>query len=383
MNHLNYDQLNNEERLILLTSKIALTSEEEKQVGTIIEEGFDVGRYTAIAVKHKVLQLSSRHVIRLDHKDKVNMQYKRLFEYNYLGNKEKNNMLFLELANLLRRFEEKGIKVIPVKGVILAPELYGNYGLRTLNDIDFIIRPDDRTKVSNALLEEGYDIGDYDWASQEIIPAKKEEALMWKMNAGNLHPHVKMFENPFLKCVRVDFSYDVDLQKDFQATQSLMQNAKESTLLGIKVNRLDPIDFLLHISIHLYKEASNVKWITMGEELSLIKFCDFREYLLSINEQLDWHMVYKRAQQLNAVSSMYYSLFFCNLLYRENYGNEFMANVQEMNIAEIDQFGQADYNRKVQWEKPFIERFFSDSNRDQLISGSKLDRYKQSLSTKS
>jgi len=376
MNPLSYEGLRNEEKLLLLTSRKELTPSIEEEIASILQEGFHVGRYTSLAVKHKVLQLSSRHLIRLDRNDAIDVQYKRLFEYSYLGNAEKNKYLFNELQYIMNRFYEAGLKVVPVKGSVLTPSVYGDYGIRTLNDLDFIIHLHDRSAVSDVLIKEGYQIGDYDWSSDEIITATNQEAVFWKMNAGNLHPHVKKIDNPFIKCVRVDFSYDVDLQKNYTATKILLEDTVLDELLGSPAYTLSPLDFLLHISIHLYKEASNVRWVELGAELSLIKFCDFREFLLSVSTQLDWEVVFERACELHAVTAMYYSLFFTNLLYQENHGTEFFEYARDINIEEVDQFGKADYGSSIKWNKTFMARFFSDSNEDELIEQSKLHSYK-------
>ncbi|HEV2273624.1 MAG TPA: nucleotidyltransferase family protein [Acidobacteriaceae bacterium] len=66
--------------------------------------------------------------------------------------------LFLarELDELLEQFEEHQIRVLPLKGPVLADLLYGQIGLRPSDDLDLLVRPEDYARAEALLFELGF-----------------------------------------------------------------------------------------------------------------------------------------------------------------------------------------------------------------------------------
>jgi hypothetical protein len=63
----------------------------------------------------------------------------------------------LEIARLLGRFAERGIRSILMKGAALAYTVYPDPTLRPHDDIDVLVSADDRSRASDALLSLGYE----------------------------------------------------------------------------------------------------------------------------------------------------------------------------------------------------------------------------------
>ncbi|MDG3043761.1 nucleotidyltransferase family protein [Bacillus sp. B6(2022)] len=187
---LDQSTLSNEERLLLLGSRIQLNEKEEELMRDLLKDGIDVPQLIGLASRHKVLQLMTPHLIRLD--DEKNHDNLQIFTSLSLYRESSKNMeRFKELKRLLQTFRKENLKAVPLKGAILTPLVYKDYGLRMMSDIDFLIHPDDRKRASSLLKEEGFIIGKYDWATDQEIPISREEEMMWRMNAGNLYSHIK------------------------------------------------------------------------------------------------------------------------------------------------------------------------------------------------
>lgn len=60
-----------------------------------------------------------------------------------------------ELERHLQQFAEHGIEVIPLKGPVLASALYGDAALRSCNDLDLLVRPDEYDRARTLLLDCG------------------------------------------------------------------------------------------------------------------------------------------------------------------------------------------------------------------------------------
>lgn len=364
---LDQSTLSNEQKLLLLGSRIQLNGEEEASIRHLLKDGIDVPKLIGLASRHKVLQLITPHLIRLDDEKNIMTTYKFLLHYHYIGNRQKNMERFKEFKRLLQTFQKAKLKAVPLKGAILTPLVYKDYGLRMMSDLDFLIHPDDRKSASSLLKEEGFIIGKYDWASDQERPISREEEMMWRMNAGNLYSHVKRSGEDFLKVHRVDFSYDVELKKNYEATNALLDAAEENSFFQTDTYLLQPLDFLIHLAFHLYKEATNVQYVYLHADLNLIKFCDVREYVMFAEEQnqLDWHVLQVRAKELGAEKALFYTFTFLDLLYQTNYIDQLQAlGLNDESFLEV--YGENDFGSSKKWKKSFVDRFFSLDNRDEL-----------------
>ena len=199
---------------------------------------------------------------------------------------------------------------------------------------------------------------------------------MWKMHVGNLYPHSLSIANQYCDFVSIDFSYDVDLRKDYKATQEMLNNSVINELYGTEAFLLSKIDFLIHLCIHLYKEATNVQWVIYHADLNLIKFCDVREYTKAIIEKLDEEVFYNRIQALRAEEAVFYTFYYVDYLFEENFSSSLSENLNIRDIDYLSKYGYNDYDSPAVWKKTFYERFFSTSNLDELEEVSKLEKIK-------
>lgn len=62
-----------------------------------------------------------------------------------------------ELSQLIQLFATQGIEIIPIKGVLLAKAIYGNWSMREMSDIDFMIKLEDLETIGELLKARGYE----------------------------------------------------------------------------------------------------------------------------------------------------------------------------------------------------------------------------------
>lgn len=377
MKHLQLERLKNEEKLLILCSRISLNREEEEAIKTILNKDLDMNQFIALATKHKVLTLATRHLLRLDIDSNIHYLHKRYLEFNYLGNQKRNKALFQEFRGVMKAFHSRRVHAIPLKGTILVPEVYKDGGLRILNDLDFLISIDDRNHVSKVLQKIGYTVGHYNRTTDQIVSVSRKNELMWKMHIGNLYPHVKKVEDPFLKCVCVDFSYDVDLKKNYYASQRMIEQSIDTTLFDTPMKRLNAVDFLIHIAIHLYKEATNIQWLLLHHDINISKFCDIREFCIANKKFLDWENVARRAKELHAQEALFYSFYYMYYIYKDPFAQSLLEKLDIDDSDFIKLYGQNDYATPNTWRKSFHERFFALSNVDEVQETSKYEQYKR------
>ncbi len=94
---------------------------------------------------------------------------------------QRNLRLAGELLRLLDHFAERGITTVPHKGPLLAAMCYGDLALRPFRDLDFLVRPSDRTLACHVLAAAGYRPPLRRTAHQEAaFRASTREAAFWR-----------------------------------------------------------------------------------------------------------------------------------------------------------------------------------------------------------
>ena len=74
----------------------------------------------------------------------------------YFNNAVRNQRFESELAALNRLFSDAGISFMPLKGIVLSHQVYGNPSLRPSADLDILVQPGDLQAAFQLLLERGY-----------------------------------------------------------------------------------------------------------------------------------------------------------------------------------------------------------------------------------
>ncbi|MCA1061485.1 nucleotidyltransferase family protein [Rossellomorea aquimaris] len=108
------------------------------------------------------------------------------------------NMLLLsaEMEYVSKMFESAEVKMLVLKGPVLAEDLYGDISLRTSNDLDILISISDLDRAEALLIKEGYlkddyftsILGEWRWRHHHVTyfhPVKKVKLeLHWRLNPG-------------------------------------------------------------------------------------------------------------------------------------------------------------------------------------------------------
>ena len=88
----------------------------------------------------------------------------------------RKNMLFDSArAEILARLEERGIKYLPLKGVIMK-DLYPAVGLRQMSDNDILFDAAYRADVRDIMTDLGYEVKLYEHSNQDVYMKTENEA---------------------------------------------------------------------------------------------------------------------------------------------------------------------------------------------------------------
>jgi hypothetical protein len=181
--------------------------------------------------------------------------------------------LTLELLNIHRHLQTRGLEVLPYKGPVLAEALYGNVALRQFSDLDLLVRPDDLPRIKTALGELGYEPGLRLAQAAERDYLKSGYEYTFDGARGRNLLEIKWQVLPRF------YSVGFDVDKFFERTSTV-------TIEGQKLRTLCDQDLMLVLCVHAAKHAwKQISWL-----------CDVAQ--LARSRSLDWAALRAEAERL-------------------------------------------------------------------------------------
>lgn len=242
---------------------------------------------------------------------KTNREFINTLKSIYYNNAEKTNSFKTALSSMACFGAACKCPYAFLKGAYLV-NLYP-IGLRTSNDIDILIHPQDVTELSSFLKALNFRQGKI--RSDVFIPATRREIIYSRINRGETVPFIKEISLPHMQFLEVDVNFSLGCSAgiDNNVVKELLSQIQPFSKEGLKT--LSNVDFLIHLCAHLYKEATVMKWVEMGRDLSLYKFCDI---YLFINQFLNKDFCETITQRINSLGlqcECYYALYYTKQLF--------------------------------------------------------------------
>jgi len=186
--------------------------------------------------------------------------------------------LFLvsRLLQLIKLLEDHGIAVIPFKGPILAQEIFGDVALRSVGDLDLLVRRENILAARQLLVDRGY---------TPVFPrrVKREEAYLQSLRGNRLDRYIRDHAEHHLASadgkVAVDLHWGIAL-KEFALPLDMdrfWQNVRPSSLAGQAVRTMGVEDLLMVLCINGAKDC----WPRLD------RICDVAGVVAKY-PQLDW-----------------------------------------------------------------------------------------------
>ena len=193
--------------------------------------------------------------------------------YDSLG---RNLILYNQLNQLLSELERQNIQAILLKGIYLAKFIYGDIALRSMSDVDILVRREDLIHAMAVLKNLGYTTIGYATTNDPIT----EEVLHYYHHAP---------EQQKANLIRLDLHWqltdcDCGLKVDVSA---LWEHAQTVQLSEVAAMGLSLEDLLLHICIHAAYAH------TFFQQVRSV--VDLAEILGLKSSQINWQFLLKEA----------------------------------------------------------------------------------------
>ena len=172
-------------------------------------------------------------------------------------------------AEILSRLEERGIKYLPLKGVIMK-ELYPSVGLRQMSDNDILFDSAYRADVRDIMSDLGYEVKLYEHSNQDVY--MKEPVLNFEM-------HTALFTD--------------DQSKTFEEYFSLAFDRAISDGVSKFGYKMTDEDFYIFMKAHEYKHYTH-------NGTGLRSLVDIYVYLKAKGDTLDYGYIETECDKLGA-----------------------------------------------------------------------------------
>lgn len=358
--------LTDEQKILLLSSRLTFNQEQEYELSEIVRKKMNWFEIFKMAIKNKVLGLLWYNLSIRDYEKLIPKQLSQIAHFYLLGTRERNKIYFEELEQVLDIAKSNNIGCIPLKGSYLIPHIYKEYGIRTIGDIDCMIKKCDIKNVRSIMNSIDYVQGEYNNKTNSFSLLSREKELMWKMKMNNLYPFKKISKSEYIKYTLFDFCFSLDLDLSTEPVELMIFRAEKNSETGYSYLRNS--DFFIHLCCHLYKEATNAVNVVRSTDLNLIKFCDVREFIIGKMDSSSLQEAIQFAKDNNLEKAIYYSIFYLREIYCDGYESSLLDDLQITDDKFLYEYGDKNYGQVCRWKSSFWERLFSEDNTDELVS---------------
>jgi len=229
----------------------------------------------------------------------------------YYENIGKNTLLISAFKELAEACNEANIRIIPLKGLDLLLNVYENIGLRQLSDLDVLIEKSNLENFRNIMSKLGY-------TEIPMLPRKAVQLID--------HPSPYLYVRNGL---HVDLHVKINKKKRFDVNiEQLWNRAQQTELEGVPIFRMDKLDFLVHLCIHLHKH-----FVVFNHKT--IHFLDVKLYYLKNDISLEECM--ERAKSYGCQQEVLEILYLIKtFLQLKNIPNEVFGSLNEMKRKELE-----------------------------------------------
>jgi hypothetical protein len=211
---------------------------------------------------------------------------------------ERVALLLHDLAEILRACAQEQIAVIPLKGSLLATLYYAEPGLRPMNDLDLLVRPDDEQRMLRLLARLRYrPIA----RSQKHLLLARPEAHGPVVSFTGEHPDNPRSLDLHTRLAEYFWGITYDL------TEEAWADSAPGQLHGVAAGVVAPATLLHHLAIHASSDA-------IARRLRLLHLADIALVAAELG-QADWERIVAGAQRRGEQRMVYPALLLASRYY--------------------------------------------------------------------
>jgi hypothetical protein len=291
------------------------TEQQELFLRAILLEDDDAWDRWKTTINLKELDYSTERLFPLLHpklaRFKIAGPLRTKVEEIYGQTRVKNRVLIMDLSQLLTSFNQARIDTMLLKGSALVPQYYRDPGLRSMVDLDVLVRTQDALRSIDLLKTMGFEPGiekDVHF-SERLVPLIHGYAFCKPSTSRvDLHWHV------LPECLRE--RDDEDFWNDSISISTETANSRS----------LNPADQILHVCVHGAKWVSSIQWVadTM--------------MILQSETEIDWNRLIEQTNQRRLMLPLRHALTYLREKFQAPVPAEFLETLVPFSKRELAEF---------------------------------------------
>ena len=229
---------------------------------TIIEEA--IAQRVAAVLFRRLNNLNRRHLIPIHLLNLLKQRMVRQIAWNLLLTKE--------LGRILAACQARNIACIPIRGPVLALQLYDDCSMRQMDDLDLLVHREDLSAIKEIFDRLGY-------APHEQRPGFLEA---YSYSLGFIHPRHGVIVEPHWTLAYPPFVAAA-------AMEPVWARAVRQRLMDRDTWTLSQTDLVLHLCLHLLHK---------GEHSPLLWYYELDTLIRQKRSPLDWNIFVHQAQAM-------------------------------------------------------------------------------------
>ncbi|MBI5099227.1 MAG: signal peptidase I [Nitrospirae bacterium] len=192
---------------------------------------------------------------------------------DYLYTAAKNTLLYSEFSRVVASLRNGKTDVIAMKGAVLAELVYQDIGMRSMSDVDLLIRKEDISKADAVLNSLGYNA--VDPSPFDSIEDPNNYLTTRDYRSRNpMHPSFHIHWHMVNSSIPAPYSSRIDMNE-------IWEDAVLTEIAGIQIRTMSPHHFLIHLSEHAMRVTHSAS--------RLIYLIDVAVLIKRYGNELDWY----------------------------------------------------------------------------------------------
>jgi hypothetical protein len=193
----------------------------------------------------------------------------------------RNILLYEQFRKIQNTLSERGIPIIPLKGIYLAETFYRDIGLRQMSDIDLLVKEKDSKRCLQILSEMGF------------VAKERIKTTFINNQSGAKHLPTMVKNDIF---VEIHYRVPVDNTPNVIDIDDYWQSATTVTLFNTQTLALSPENLLQYLCIHLERHFNEGK-------IQLYQFTDLLILLQKYYHIINWELFEKNCLAINCIKN--------------------------------------------------------------------------------
>lgn len=242
--------------LMLALARLRLQSDDIARANVALSRGVEWDRLLPLAAKHGVLPMLHRHLATRSWPngpipESVTIGLRRATEMIA----RRGLYLAGELVSLLRAFDKQDIRIVSLKGSILAQQLYGSPAMRRINDIDLLVAEEDLAQAA-AVLE-----------AKQYRAVTQGSAALDAIHRETIH-HLTFATASGTHSVELHYCLHPPFGRQRYGIDAISHSLERATFFGATALVMEPARLLVYLCMHGGSHAwERLEWVCGVAEL--------------------------------------------------------------------------------------------------------------------